>query len=77
MPCHLFFLDSSTFEKDGSASLITLIVGFENDAYEPVANSTLAPIAGKALLGSAQVCTKLCTVPVLTARPFKLTMKIT
>ena len=61
----LFCLDSSTFEKDGSASLITLIQGFENDAYAPGANSTLAPIAGKALFGvSTDVYeTMYCTSP--------------
>ena len=65
MPCHLFFLDSSTFEKDGSASLIAVISGFENDAYEPEANSTLAPIAGKALFGvsSSVYETMYCTSP--------------
>ena len=48
--CHLF-LDASTFEKDGSSSLITLISGFGDASYVPVANSTLSPVAGKALFG--------------------------
>ena len=50
--CHLF-LDASTFEKDGSSSLITLIRGFVGDegSYVPIANSTLSPVAGKALFG--------------------------
>ena len=51
MPRQLVFLDASTFEKDGSASLITLVRGHGQEGYELVPNSTLAPIAGKALFG--------------------------
>ena len=60
------FLDSSTFEKDGSASLITVIEGFEQEGYEPVDyNSTLTPIAGKTLFGVSQIAyeTYYCTSP--------------
>ena len=50
-PRHLIFLDSSTFEKDGSASLITVVAGHEQEGYQLVPNSTLTPVAGKALFG--------------------------
>ena len=51
MPRHLIFLDSSTFEKDGSASLITVTEGFGQEGYQLVPNSTFTPVAGKALFG--------------------------
>ena len=52
MPCHdLVSLDASTFEKDGSGSLITSIEQFGQDGYVSVANSTISPVAGKALFG--------------------------
>ena len=65
MPRHLVFLDSSTFEKDGSASLITLIEGFGQEGYPLVPNSTLTPVAGKALFGVAldRYETSYCTSP--------------
>jgi len=43
---------SSTFEKDGSASRSAVVEGFGQEGYESGAyNSTLTPIAGKALFG--------------------------
>ena len=51
-PRHLIFIDSSTFEKDGGASLITVIYGHgPQEGYQLVPNSTLTPVAGKALFG--------------------------
>ena len=65
MPRHLVFLDSSTFEKDGSASLITVTEGFGQEGYQLVPNSTLTPVAGKALFGVAidRYETFYCTSP--------------
>lgn len=63
---YFFYVDTSTFEKDGSARLLGTNAGFQTVFTAKTVNNTVAPVSGNTLLGTQRLVSNVNGVEIVT-----------